>query len=116
MKIPAVALALIAAAAALLFACKSEEETPPLTSGIEGQVLIGPMCPVVQEGTPCPDQPYQATIVIWNADRTKEIVTIRTKPDGRFRVPLAPGDYYIDPQPPDSGGPPTPTPHTAPAP
>ena len=108
------ALALIAAAAALFFACKGgeEEETPPLTSGIEGQVLIGPMCPVVQQGTPCPDKPYQATIVIWNADRTKEIVTIRTKSDGRFRVPLAPGDYYIDPQPPDSGGPPTPIPQT----
>ena len=115
MKIPALALLLIAATAAvLLFACKSpEEETAtPLTSGIEGQVLIGPMCPVVQAGTPCPDKPYQATIVIWNADRTKEIVTIRTKSDGRFRVPLAPGDYYIDPQPPDSGGPPTPIPQT----
>ena len=101
-----------AAAAVLLFACKSEEEKPPATSGIEGQVLIGPMCPVVQEGTPCPDEPYQATIVIWNAGQTKEIVTIETKADGRFRVPLPPGEYYIDPQPPDSGGPPTPIPQT----
>ena len=115
MKIPALALLLIAAAAAvLLFACKGgEEETAtPLTSGIEGQVLIGPMCPVVQQGTPCPDKPYQATIVIWNADRTNEIVTIRTKSDGRFRIPLPPGDYYIDPQPPDTGAPPTPQPQT----
>jgi hypothetical protein len=29
-------------------------------SGIEGQVFIGPMCPVVQIGQECPDQPYQA--------------------------------------------------------
>ena len=64
MKSPAVALLLIAALAALFLACKSEEEAPPLTSGIEGQVLIGPMCPVVQAGTPCPDKPYQATIVL----------------------------------------------------
>ncbi|MDP2674712.1 MAG: hypothetical protein Q8Q00_07375 [Dehalococcoidia bacterium] len=112
MKSPAVALLLIAAAAALFLACKSEEEAPPLTSGIEGQVLIGPMCPVVQVGTPCPDKPYQATIVVWNAERTKKVRTFETDGEGRFRVPLAPGDYYIDPQPPDTGGPPTPIPQT----
>ena len=107
------ALALIAAAAAaLLFACKSEDEAPPLTSGIEGQVLIGPMCPVIQQGTPCPDEPYAATIVVWNADRTKKVRTFETGSDGRFRVPLAPGEYYVDPQPPDTGGPPTPIPQT----
>jgi hypothetical protein len=107
------ALALIAAAAAvLLFACKGQEEAPPLTSGIEGQVLIGPMCPVVREGTPCPDQPYHATIAVWNAGRTKKVRTFETGSDGRFRVPLAPGEYYIDPQPPDTGGPPTPIPQT----
>ena len=114
MKTPPVLLLLIAAtaAAALFLACKSQEEAPPLTSGIEGQVLIGPMCPVVQEGTPCPDQPYQATILVWNADRTKKVRTFETDSAGRFRVPLPPGEYYIDPQPPDSGGPPTPIPQT----
>ena len=112
MKTAAIVLLAAAFAVTLLFACKSEEEKPPSTSGIEGQALIGPMCPVVQEGTPCPDEPYQATIVIWNAERTKEIVTIETKADGRFRVPLPPGGYYIDPRPPDSGGPPTPIPQT----
>jgi len=96
MKTAAIVLLAAAFAVTLLFACKSEEEKPPATSGIEGQVLIGPMCPVVQEGTPCPDEPYQATIVIWNAERTKEIVTIETTADGRFRVPLPPGDYYVN--------------------
>ena len=113
MKTQAIAaLVLIAAATAVLFACKSAEETPPLTSGIEGQALLGPMCPVVQEGTPCPDKPYQATIVVWNADRTTKVRTFTTAATGLFRVPLAPGEYYIDPQPPDSGGPPTPIPQT----
>ena len=108
------ALAFIAAAATavLLFACKSAEEAPPVDSGIEGQVLIGPMCPVVQEGTPCPDQPYQATIVVWNADRTKKVRTFETDSEGRFRVPLAPGDYYLEPQPPGVDWPPTPIPQT----
>jgi len=114
MKKPIVALLLVAAAAALLFACKgAEEETPALTSGIEGQVLIGPMCPVVQQDTPCPDVPYAADVEVWNADRTELVATFETnKQDGLFRVPLPPGDYYIDPQPPDSGGPPTPIPQT----
>ena len=106
------ALALIAAGAAFVFACKSEQKAPPVDSGIEGQVLIGPMCPVVREGTPCPDQPYQATIAVWNADRTQKVRTFETGSDGRFRIPLAPGEYYVDPQPPDSGGPPTPIPQS----
>ena len=99
-----VPLLLAAAAFAAVLAACAEEEAPALTSGIEGQVLVGPMCPVVQEGTPCPDQPYQATIAVWNAGRTKKVHTFETGSDGRFRVPLAPGEYYIDPQPPDSGG------------
>ncbi len=104
-------LPLLAAVAALWLACEGAE-APPLTSGIEGQVLLGPACPVVQEGTPCPDSPYQATIVVWNAERTKKLRTFTTDADGRFHVGLAPGRYYLDPQPPDSGGPPTPEPQT----
>ena len=73
------------------------------TSGIEGQVLLGPMCPVVQVGSPCPDQPLEATIIIWNAERTTQVQTVTADQEGRFRVPLAPGDYYLDPQPIEPG-------------
>jgi hypothetical protein len=69
------------------------------TSGIEGQVLLGPMCPVVQIGSPCPGQPFQATIIVWNAERTTEIRSVTTDQEGRFHVPLVPGDYYLAPQP-----------------
>jgi hypothetical protein len=106
------ALLLIAAATLIAVAACDDGEEPPLTSGIAGQVLIGPMCPVVQAGTPCPDEPYQATIDIWNAGRSEKLQTFTTDEDGRFRVALAPGEYYIDPQPPASGGPPTPSPQT----
>ena len=82
-----------------------------VTSGVEGQVLLGPMCPVVQVGSPCPDQPIQATIIIWNAERTTKIRILRTDEQGRFRVPLVPGEYYLDPQPAEPGQPfPTPIP------
>ncbi len=98
---------LLAAVAVLWLACRGQQD-PSLTSGIEGQVLIGPTCPVLREGTPCPDQPYQATIAVWNAERTQKVHTFTTYEDGRFRLPLTPGEYYIDPQPPNPGVPPTP--------
>ncbi len=100
---------LLAAAAALWLACRGQQ-APPLTSGIQGQALIGPACPVVREGTPCPDQPFQATIVVWNAERSQKAATFTTDEDGRFRIALAPGEYYIEPQPPNPGAPPTPIP------
>ncbi len=98
---------LLTTVAVLWLACRGQQ-APPLTSGIEGQVLIGPTCPVLREGTPCPDQPSQATIAVWNAERTEKVRTFTTDEDGRFRVPLAPGEYYIDPQPPNPVAPPTP--------
>ncbi len=101
----------LAVAAGLWLACGGNEAAAP-TSGIEGQVLLGPVCPVLREGEPCPDQPYQATIVVWNAERTQKLDRFITDEEGRFRVALAPGDYHIDPQPPDSGGPPTGIPQT----
>ncbi len=107
MKTIAISLLVAAAVVTLLLACR-QEDAPPLTSGIEGQVLIGPICPVLQEGTSCPDQPYQATIAVWNAERTEKVRTFTTDEDGRFRIPLTPGEYYIDPQPPNPGAPPTP--------
>ncbi len=111
MKTIAISLLVAAAAVTLLLACR-QEDAPPPTSGIEGQVLIGPVCPVVREDTPCPDQPYQATIAVWNADRTEKVRTFTTDEDGRFRLPLAPGEYYIDPEPPQPGAPPTGIPQT----
>ena len=102
---------LLAAAAALWLACGGQQ-APPLTSGIEGQALIGPVCPVVRAGTPCPDQPFQATIVVWNTERSQKVRTFDTDEGGRFRVALAPGEYYIEPQSPNPGAPPTPIPQT----
>ena len=67
-------------------------------SGISGQVLAGPQCPVVMEGSPCPDKPLQATLRIERADGG-DGQTVETNQEGRFRVALAPGDYVVRPQP-----------------
>ena len=74
--VPLLAFALIAATC---------DGATTATSGIEGNVTIGPMCPVVQADSPCPDQPYAATIVIENTDGT-EVGRTQSSDDGRFRI------------------------------
>lgn len=70
---------------------------PAGTSGIEGQVTIGPMCPVVMLNDPCPDQPYQATVDVLDASG-KQVAQFQSDAQGRFKVALAPGVYTIRPQ------------------
>ena len=75
---------------------------PPASSdsGIEGQVFIGPNCPVVQVGQECPDQPYQATLTVNNSNGRK-IVKVQTDTDGHFKIPLEPGEYILHPESPN---------------
>jgi hypothetical protein len=108
MKTALATLLLALAAVTLLAACEGDEAPPVTDSGIEGQVLIGPQCPVVVEGTPCPDAPYpDATIEVWSAERTERVATFESDEGGRFRVALPPGDYHLEPQSPNDGAPPT---------
>jgi len=75
-------------------------------SGVEGTVVMG-VCSV--ETYPPSDScypPYQARIVIWTADRSQRVAEFTADPDGRFRTPLTPGEYYVEPQ--GAGGPSTP--------
>jgi len=70
---------------------------PPAASGIEGQVLIGPTCPVVKEGVDCADRPYQAGLTV-NSPEGIKIVQIQTDEQGKFRIPLPAGDYILHPE------------------
>ena len=101
------ALVSLMAIAAVLAACDDDGPSAPLTSGIEGQVLIGPQCPVEVEGTPCPDAPFAADVEVWDAERTGRVTTVTSdKEDGRFRVELPPGDYWLEPLAQKDGVPP----------
>ncbi len=97
----------LAALAGALAACGSGAAVPA-DSGVRGRVWIGPMCPVVQEGVPCPDRPFAARIRVLRDG--KVVATTRSGADGRFRVALAPGRYVLDPVDPDRGAPPTSSP------
>ena len=78
---------------------------PPAGSGIEGMVTIGPLCPVQREGIPCPDKPFEATIVVEDHGGN-EVARVDSDRDGRFRVLLAPGRYSLVPQEPNPRVPP----------
>jgi hypothetical protein len=86
----------------LLFAAcsASTTATQTTTSGIEGRATIGPMCPVVQVGTPCPDQPLQATITVFDETRSR-VTQFQTDAQGVFKIGLAPGTYILVPESPD---------------
>lgn len=83
----------------LVLATCSIYSPTPRGSGIEGQVLLGPMCPVVQQGQECPDQPYQATLFITDRNGL-QITQFQTDEQGRFSVPLVPGEYVLHPESP----------------
>src|SRR5574341_1599110 len=81
-------------------ACASSA-TDTTTSGIEGQVLIGPMCPVMQADIPCPDQPFQATIAVLDENRHK-VTDFQSDAQGNFKVGLKPGTYILAPESPNA--------------
>lgn len=68
------------------------------SSGIEGQVLIGPTCPVMRAEDPsCADKPYPATLLglYQNGQLLARLVT---DDQGRFKVSLEPGTYILVPE------------------
>jgi hypothetical protein len=61
---------------------------------IRGVVMLGPMCPVVTEASPCPDRPVPDMKV--RATRQGDLAaTAVTDADGRFTMQLAAGSYTL---------------------
>lgn len=89
----------------ILFALSSCDQGVPLTtsptpsSGIDGHVTEGPMCPgpVPIGNNSCPDQPYQANISILDANNT-QITQTQTDVNGYFKISLSPGVYILHPE------------------
>ena len=78
--------------------------SPPVTgtpspagrSGIDGQVLVGPTCPVERADSPCPDRPVAIELAVYAAsDLSAPVATVTSGSDGHFHVELAPGTYVV---------------------
>jgi hypothetical protein len=74
---------------------------PTAQSGIEGRVIAFPTCPVETAASPCPRKGVRTTVAI-EATQGERIEHVRTRSDGTFRIPLAPGDYVLTAMPPAS--------------
>ena len=83
----------------MLYACNPtlKASTESLTSGVKGQALLGPTCPVMRVENPCPDAPYQASLTILRLDG-QEVTRFDTDAEGKFEVKLPPGDYILHPE------------------
>jgi hypothetical protein len=64
------------------------------TSGIRGQALAGPQCPVETQASPCPPVPNEGTVIATDVESGAEY-TVDTDGDGRFELPLEPGSYEV---------------------
>jgi hypothetical protein len=74
-----------------------EEQPVQEGSGVEGRVTIGPACPVMEEGVPCPDRPFQAELTLRYLGSGDVAAVVASDAEGRFRVELPPGLYIVDP-------------------
>lgn len=71
----------------------------PLNSGVNGTIMVGPVCPVMQyppvEG--CDDRPLATKVTISRVSaKTGVMVRTVSGKDGRFTQELAPGNYIIN--------------------
>jgi Carboxypeptidase regulatory-like domain len=71
-------------------------------AGIQGKVLLGPMCPVQRADSPCPDRPIEADIKVTGSDG-KTVANGHSGADGAFRISLKPGSYSVMADRPGSG-------------
>jgi len=67
-------------------ACVSNGAAAGARAGVRGVVLLGPLCPVQRQDSPCPDRPDAAGTVV---------ATTRSGEDGRFVLGLDPGRYVL---------------------
>lgn len=88
--------ALLLACALAAFVAGCDSAPAPANSGVQGEVRIGPVSPVEQQGVPN-DKPYVATFRIEQASDGKVAAEATSAADGSFKVALAPGRYVLEP-------------------
>ena len=80
---------------ALTLSAVADSPTPnPMSSGIEGVILVSPSHPgPLRKDSPGPAPAGNVTFVVLKADA--KVASFTTDPEGHFRVLLAPGNYIV---------------------
>jgi hypothetical protein len=81
-------------AALLLLTAACGSPTEPVTTGLSGTVLRGPIAPVCVIALPC-EEPFSAGFTVQRG--TTRVAAFKSDPQGHFEVRLAPGTYVIIP-------------------
>ena len=79
-------------------------DDPSARSGVRGVVTAGPQCPVVVQGSPCPDRPWSGIVRVTTPDGDW-VGVVYTHAHGGFTIDLEPGSYEVLPVT-DQGRPP----------
>lgn len=100
MRRPVLPLCLLAL---ILASCANGSPASPTPgSGVRGTVTYGPLCPVEQVGSPCPDRPWQGKVQGRLPDGTL-VREVTTEPNGSFTLSLDPGTYDVVAATPEDG-------------
>ena len=97
MKPCAVFMLVLAVLLAAGAGCSGGPVTPKGT--LQGQVTIGPICPVERPDQPCLPTPetYAARkVLVYGPDGTTLVETVPLNQTGYYRVQLDPGTYVVD--------------------
>lgn len=93
---------IIVGAGVLLLAGCGEAGPAKASSGVVGQVHLGPRCAVEQADEPCADQPAVNALVTVSEQLPGEayaagkvVASGRTDADGAFRISVPPGEYVV---------------------
>ena len=71
---------------------------PEGISGVQGVVTLGPLCPVQRADRPCPDRPFEATLLLLDLSG-REVARTNSGSDGLYRMAAPGGSYTLVPQP-----------------
>lgn len=68
-----------------------------VTSGVKGNVVLGPTCPVIQNppAHQCDDKPFQTSLVLTTMDGSQILKEFSSDSEGNFKVSIIPGNYLI---------------------
>jgi hypothetical protein len=72
-------------------------QSPP-AGYLEGDVTLGPICPVEQENVTCPVPPeaYAMRKIVVSRENSGEVAVVDIDSKGWYRVSLSPGSYQVD--------------------